>query len=123
VKDQNLNGDSRSNTTTKLPGGCTGKGFVKGFDPKRNLKGRPRSFDQARALAQQIVHQQLGESGLTVIEAIFRQWAKSPSHQRDLIEYAFGKVPDKLETTGLEQKPVLILHYAHERNGAEKPQN
>jgi len=35
--------------------------------------------------------------------------------QKAFVEYAFGKVPDKLETTGLENKPVLILHYAHER--------
>jgi hypothetical protein len=117
------NGEARRNTTTKLPGGCTGKGFVKGFDPKRNLKGRPRSFDQARALAQQIVHQQLGESGLTVIEAIFRQWAKSPSHQRDLIEYAFGKVPDKLETTGLENKTAITLYFDHERGLTSDAEN
>ena len=97
-----------------------GKPFTKGHDPRRNLNGRPRSFDAARTLAQEIVHQELPQSGLTVIEAIFRQWAKDPKHQRDLVEYAFGKVPDKLETTGLENKPVVFLHYAHERQNTSQ---
>ncbi len=35
------------------------------------------------------------------------------------MEYAFGKVPDKLETT-LEHKTKLYLNYAHEdRSGRE----
>jgi hypothetical protein len=114
METQTPNGEGRSNTTTKLRGGVTGKGFLPG-DPRINRKGRPRSFDQLRALAQKIAHQELGESKLTVAEAILRSWAKSPQHQRDFIEYAFGKVPDKLETTGLENKTTLILHFDHER--------
>jgi hypothetical protein len=50
------------------------------------------------------------------VEAILRSWAKSeePQLQRAFVEYAFGKVPDKLETDLLEEKKVLILHYGHE---------
>ncbi len=50
-------------------------------------------------------------------QRILNDWANSPDVQKQkaFIEYAFGKVPDKLETTGLENKPVLVLHYAHER--------
>lgn len=118
MENQTPNGE-RSNTAPKLRGHGPGRPFVKGSDPRRNLKGRPRSFDQCRALAQEIAHQKLGDSGLTVVEAILRSWAKSPQRQRDFIEYAFGKVPDKLETTGIENKPVLILHYAHERNAGQ----
>lgn len=121
MENQTPNGEGNSNTAKKLL--VPGRPFVKGIDPRRNLKGRPRSFDQARALAQQIVHQQLGESGLTVIEAIFRQWAKSPSHQRDLVEYAFGKVPDKIETTGLENKTVITLYFDHERGLTSDAEN
>jgi hypothetical protein len=124
VKDQNPNGDGRSNTAPKLQT-APGRPFAKGNDPRRNLKGRPRTFDQVRDEAQRIAHEILPDASLTVIQAILRTWAKSkePMLQLKFVEYAFGKVPDKLETTGLEQKPVLILHYAHERNGAEKPQN
>jgi hypothetical protein len=35
--------------------------------------------------------------------------------QKAFVEYAFGKVPDKIETTGLENKTTLILHWPHER--------
>jgi hypothetical protein len=93
------------------------KPFVKG-DARINRHGRPQGFDLVRKLAQQISHEEVTLSNgqkMSVAEAIFRAWAKDPKHQRDLIEYAFGKVPDKLETTGLENKPVLILHYGHQR--------
>ena len=50
-------------------------------------------------------------------EAILRDWAISNdiAKQKAFIEYAFGKVPDKLETTGLENKTNLVLHFDHER--------
>ena len=35
--------------------------------------------------------------------------------QRAFVEYAFGKVPDKLETDPLEEKKMLILYYGHEK--------
>jgi hypothetical protein len=35
------------------------------------------------------------------------------------IHFAFGKVPDKLETTGLENKTTLVLHFDHE-NGVTR---
>jgi hypothetical protein len=41
--------------------------------------------------------------------------SNEPALLRTLLEYGFGKVPDKLETTGLENKTTLILHWAHER--------
>lgn len=88
--------------TEKKKGGVTGKGFVAG-DPRINRKGRPRSFDALRELAQQIAHEptQIVVDGhkVTVAEAILRQWAqsKNPQLQRAFIEVAFGKVPDKLD--------------------------
>ena len=94
-----------------------GKRFVKG-DPRINRNGRPRNFDELRARAQIIAHEELTAkdgSKILVADAILRSWAKDPKHQRDFIEYAFGKVPDKLETTGLEHKSVLVLHFDHER--------
>ncbi len=55
-------------------------------------------------------------------QKILNDWANSPDVQKQkaFIEYAFGKVPDKLETTGLENKPVVFLHYAHERQNTSQ---
>src|SRR5215813_4641820 len=87
-------------------------------DPRINRKGRPRSFDQVRALAQQIAHEALTPHGRTQIESILRRWANSlePSLQRAFVEYAFGKVPDKIEGEVLSKK-TFVLHYDHERPG------
>ncbi len=114
----------RSNTAPtckKVPG----RPFVNGNDPRRNLKGRPRTFDQARALAQSIAHERttlFKGKLMTVAEKILREWAESkePQLQKAFIEYCFGKVPDKLESTGLENKKTLILHYGHEFKRLER---
>ena len=87
-------------------------------DVRINRHGRPKNFDAFRRLAQAIAHEPDPENpSMTTVEAILRSWAmsKEPTLQKAFVEYAFGKVPDKLETTGLESKPVLVLHYAHER--------
>jgi hypothetical protein len=54
---------------------------------------------------------------MTAAEAMVRHATKSkdPALYRLAFEYGFGKVPDKLETTGLENRTQLILHYQHER--------
>ncbi len=59
---------------------------------------------------------------LTRIEVILRDWAgsKDPQKQIALVQYGFGKPVDKIETTGLEGKTTLILHYAHERAAIER---
>jgi|SRR3990167_4173882 len=91
----------------------TGKG---GFQERRhqiNRKGRPKSFDGLRALAQQISHEavDVGDKKLTVTEAILRQWAqsKNPILQKQFIEIAFGKVPDNIQLTGKDGKPIEIV--------------
>ena len=91
-------------------GGITGKGFKKG-DARINRKGRPRSFDALRDLAQQIAHETVKAGGvevtidghkITVTEAILRQWAqsKNPQLQKGFLEIAFGKVPDRVDFGG-----------------------
>ena len=99
--------------------GVTGKGFVKG-DPRINRSGRPKSFEELRRAAQRIASEAVIDAGgnsLTRIESILRQWSRSkrPALQLAFVAYAYGKPPEKIETTGLENRPVLILHFAHER--------
>ena len=93
-----------------------GKPFVKG-DPRINRKGRPKTFDAFRELAQQISHEPAISDGqkleinghvVTVAEAILRRWAasKDPRLQMAFIEIAFGKPPQRTEITGADGKPV-----------------
>lgn len=105
-----------SDTAKKLRKRANLKPFAKGFDPRRNLNGRPRNFDEVRALAQQLAHKKEA-NGLEAITNVLAEWRESPepSLQRAFVEYAFGKVPDKIEATGLENKTVLALHFDHER--------
>ncbi|MBI3957239.1 MAG: hypothetical protein HY328_00420 [Chloroflexi bacterium] len=107
----------RSNTTAKLPGtaklagGITGRGFVKG-DPRINRKGRPKTFDALRSLAQTIAHEAARDSdggvvvvdghAVTVAENVLRQWAASDNAvlQMRFFEVAFGKIPQGVEISG-----------------------
>ena len=82
-----------------------------GFDKRKaqiNRKGRPKSFDALRELAQEIAHETAQAGGadvivnghkVTVSEAILRQWAmsKNPQLQRAFIEICYGKVPDDVK--------------------------
>lgn len=101
-----------------MEGGITGKGFRKG-DPRINRKGRPKSFDALRELAQQIAHESVLRDGepvvidghiVTAAELIMRQWAtsKNPQLQKAFVEVAFGKVPDVTQLTGEGGGPVEI---------------
>lgn len=85
----------------------TGKGGFQERKHQINRKGRPKSFDALRELAQEIAHETAQAGGVdvvinghkvTVAEAILRTWAQSKNPQlvRAFIEIAFGKVPDAL---------------------------
>ena len=104
---------SNSNTVPKQL-----KPFVKG-DPRINRKGRPKSFDALRELAQQIAHEpvMIGDKKITVTEAILRQWAqsKNPQLQKGFLEIAYGKVPDdvnvkvdqRIEVEGVDYRTAI----------------
>ena len=115
---RNIEKVSNSNTVPKQL-----KPFVKG-DPRINRKGRPKSFDALRELAQSIAHERITDvngHGATVAEMILRKWASSnnPQLQRAFIEVAYGKVPDKVELTGADNQPLVIrVVYDEEINDA-----
>ena len=101
----------------------TGKGGFKKNDPRINRKGRPKSFDALRELAQQIAHEAaikndkcvvINGKKATVTEMILRKWATSNNTQlqRAFIEIAFGKVPDILHGAG--DKGEIILKVVRE---------
>lgn len=100
-----MNDEVASNTGTNTP---LNKGYFKKSDPRINRKGRPKSFDALRDLAQQIAHETAMRDGqpiiisghkVTIAEAILREWARSgkPQLQQGFIEIAFGKVPTPIE--------------------------
>lgn len=111
---------SASNTAENRPGA-----FTKG-DARINRKGRPKSFDALRELAQQIAHEEAQSKGepvvingriATVTEVILRQWAQSkdPRLQMHFIEVAFGKVPAVIEGAGNDKEILLRVVYGRPR--------
>jgi|YNPBryunderm2012_1023409.scaffolds.fasta_scaffold21029_2 hypothetical protein len=119
-----MSDETRSNTTKnnagKMPGGITGKGFVKG-DPRINRKGRPRTFDQLRRLAISILSEPAkGADGqpividghiATNVEIILRTAMRSPRFAQLLLEVAYGKVPDRVEVSGRDGAPIEVRAY------------
>ena len=95
------------------------KPFIKG-DSRCWRKGRPKTFDAARELAQSIAQEVAQANGsdvviekhkVTVIEAILRKWAssKDPRLQMAFVEYAYGKPPTKTELTGSDGGAINIV--------------
>ena len=77
------------------------KPFAKN-DKRINRKGRPKTFDALRSLAQQIAHKEQPQkdgSFMTTAELILIDWAtsKEPSLQIKFVEYAWGKVPQAID--------------------------
>lgn len=119
---------TESSNTTQKQGGVTGKGFQKG-DPRINRNGRPKSFDAARALAQQIAHEvaKSGKDGsdvvidghrATITEMILRQWATSKDArlQMAFMEWAYGKPPQPVHHSGADGGP-LTVHVVYDGAG------
>ncbi len=113
-----------SNTdANRVPGGPFRKG-----DPRINRKGRPKSFDGLRSLAQEIAHEAAKQGNqpvvidghvVTVTEAIMRQWAmsKDPRLQQKFIEVAYGQVPSVTRLEGQDGGPMVIkVIYENEDN-------
>jgi len=69
------------------------KPFKKGFDERRNLKGRPKTFDQLRELFQQIANEEVEHEGKKITRAAFIGLMMADKQMKEFLEYAYGKVP------------------------------
>lgn len=98
---------------------------LKPGDPRINRKGRPKSFDAFRELAQQIAHEEaqsrdattgelvpvvIAGRKVTTAELVLRKWfqSKDARLQMHVMEVAFGKVPQTLEVGGPDGGPIVI---------------
>lgn len=83
------------------------KPFKKG-DYRINRRGRPRSFDKLRELAQQIAIEPaidsktnqpivINDKIITQIEAMFRQMIRDPKRSALFLEYAYGKPKSEID--------------------------
>lgn len=94
-----------------------------GFDKRPhaiNRKGRPKSFDQLRALAQKLSHETVGESTQTAVELILRKLAMDKPER--FLEIAYGKVPQPIEMKGeINTKSEVVFDYGRFINTARRP--
>ena len=94
--------------TTGRPRG--GKHFVKGFDPRRNLAGRPKVGEtlpeRIRAAMQEEVRPGYSKMDALIDEAMSRAKNGNFLMLQELWSRGYGKVPDRVEVS-TDAKPDL----------------
>ena len=102
------------------------KPFVKG-DKRINRKGRPKSFDALRKLAQQIAAEDLQSTDgdvITRIEALLRVMSssKNPADRALFLAYAFGKPKEEIAMNNSgETVTKVIIEYGENLTGKTAP--
>lgn len=86
-------------------------GKFKKNDPRINRKGRPKSFDALRRLAQQIACEVItlpDGSNVSRVEQMLREMTGSEDARQMIpfLEIAYGKVPAPVEVTGKGGGPI-----------------
>lgn len=96
----------------------TGKGGFQDRKHQINRKGRPKSFDAMRKLAQSMAHEVVStkKGDMTLVQKILMEMANDPRQRAEFLEIAFGKVPNTIEVSGKNGAdiPVRVIDY---RNG------
>lgn len=104
-----IQGDNREKVGNKRP---PKKDQFKPGDPRINRKGRPRSFDALRRLAQQIACEVIQSPDLDTpvsrVEQMLREMSGSGDARKlvPFLEIAYGKVPAPVEVTGKGGGPI-----------------
>ncbi len=107
------------------------KPFKKGYDARRNAKGRPKDIPGLKELLLSIAHEDAtGKDGqplvinghkATVIEAVMRQMlqSKNPRDRQIVLEYMFGKVSNPVEIRGKDGGAVVVQLTWGENDGSD----
>jgi len=83
-------------------------------DPRINRGGRPRNYDLIHEIASRLCAEPAGlednPEGISQLEAIMREWLTSQNFHKQLavIQYAYGKIPEKLEIEKKEPNNIII---------------
>ena len=104
------------NTAESLPKRNNGRAFVKGFDPRRNIKGVPKDTLLMRKHMRQIAAELIGkdESEMTRLDACLRQlWtSRNPAHNKLALQVLDPKIlTEQVDVTsnGETIKPPQII--------------
>lgn len=97
------------------------KPFEKG-DKRINRNGRPKNFDAMRELTRVMgaeIDIRENEAALTYLETILDDWRKSKNYQKQkaFIEYAFGKVPEKMEM--INDKSEIMIKWTNDKENED----
>ena len=88
-------------------------------DPRINRNGRPKSFDQLRALFQDIASEEIVDQGKkrTRAQAIGIAMSMDKKLMREFLEFAYGKVPQAVTVEGGDRPLTFrIVHDDIARN-------
>lgn len=116
----------------KLPGGITGKGFRKGDDPRRYRGGAKAQagFADLRKMALRVLEETATNKDGTAIlrpdgkpmsnaEVVLRTAMRDPRRALQVLEIAYGKVPQEVQVSGNEGGAIQVLiAYADDHGNA-----
>lgn len=108
--------NTTQNNGGKMEGGITGKGFRKGFDERRWLRGRPRVPKDTQklfshllweVLSEEIENKATGEK-IDRLRAMLRSMTTGQMAGRiEILNRVLGKVPQAVNLAGADGKPLL----------------
>lgn len=112
----------RQRTARRKGRPATSGSFKPGPDPRRNIGGRPKSFDQLRKLIQERFAEAVsGGEGATEVDHLILSMlrSKNPADRKLLLEYGFGKPREEID---LNAGPLSVkLVWPDGNSGSHSP--